>query len=64
MSKEIWCDKFDDLIAEYEAEHPDCTRDEAVAYAEKHIDGKYADTLGDMIDAAKMRAKDEGTKAS
>lgn len=59
MSKEIWCDKFDELIAEYEADHPDCSRDEAIAYAEQKIDGRYADTLGDMIDAARQRKKDE-----
>ena len=60
MSKEMWIAAFDRLIEEYEMEHPDCTPEEAEAYAERRIDARYHDDFADLIDSAKQRAKDEG----
>lgn len=56
----MWIEEFDRLVGEYEAEHPDCSPQDAEAYAEKRIDARYRDRFADMVDAAKQRAKDEG----
>ena len=64
MSKEMWCAVFDEMVEEYEIEH-DCTWGEAYkAVGDNHwreVDERCADKYADMIDAAKDRAKAEGT---
>ena len=62
MSKEMWIAAFDQLVEEYQMEHPEATDDEAYAWAEKHTDAKYADNVGALIDQARDRAKYVGIK--
>ena len=60
MSKELFIEAHEELIEQYLLDHPDATWDEAY---EKTADGAYdrmRDKFADMVDAAKMRAKDEG----
>ena len=64
MSKEMWCNLYDKMVEEYCEEHPE--EDERIVHEtfwETHaeeIHTRYADTMGDLIDAAKQRAKAEG----
>lgn len=65
MTKEIWCDLFDQLIADYEETNwsVGCNEEElykyAVQYAEEMIQDTYADHIGSMIDYARQRYKDD-----
>jgi len=60
MSKELFIAAHEELIEKYLEQNPNATEEEAYKATEDHIQDRYADKLGDMIDAAKMRAKDEG----
>ena len=60
MSKEMWIAQYDRLLNEYEENHPECSPQEAEAYAEKKIDARYRDAFADLIDGAKLHAKAEG----
>jgi hypothetical protein len=55
--KEIWIAAHEELIEEYLNEHPDATHTEAYHATADHVDDHYKNNLGDMIDAARMRAK-------
>lgn len=56
MSKEMWIEEFERLVAQYEDEGLD--EDAARAKAERGIDAAYSDRLADIADYARMRAKE------
>lgn len=60
MSKELWIAAHEQLVEEYLNEHPDADWHEAYEKTADHVDDRFKDNFADMIDAAKMRAKDSG----
>ncbi len=57
MCKEWFMAAHEELIEEYLNEHPDADWGEAYKATEDKIQDRYAGNVGDMIDAARDRAK-------
>lgn len=55
--KELWIAAHEQLIEEYFEDHPDATEEEAREATIGKVDDRYADNIGDMIDAARERMK-------
>jgi hypothetical protein len=60
VSKELWINAHDELIAEYLEAHPEATEAEAIEATVARVDDRYADNIGDMIDRARDLAKERG----
>ena len=58
MSKELFIAAHEQLIEEYLEKHPGATEAEAYEKTTDAIHDRYVGNVGDMIDAARQRAKD------
>ena len=59
MCKDLFIAAHEELIEEYMAEHPDADWYEAYEKTGDSIQDRYADNFGGMIDAARMKAKEQ-----
>ena len=58
--KELYMQAHEELIEEYLLEHPNATDEEAEEATADAAYARYKDKYADMIDMARMRAKEEG----
>ena len=61
MSKELYIAAHEQLIAEYIDRHPNATESDAYDKTADAAYGRYRDNLADMIDRARLRAKEGRT---
>lgn len=59
MSKELFMAAHEELIEEYMLEHPDADWAEAYEKTADATDARYRDKFADMIDAARVLAKEQ-----
>ena len=55
--KELWIAEYDELVEE--ALDAGKSQEEAEAYAERRIDGRFKDKIADMGDMERLRRKDQ-----
>lgn len=61
MSKELFMAAHEQLVEEYLADHPDADWSEAYEKTADAAGDRYRDNVADMIDMARLRAKERIT---